>query len=76
MVSVYRLCVNVAVTALSLFMVTVAGLAVPVRSPLQPENTHPDAGVAVSCTVEPEAYVVWLGFLEIEPLPEVLTVSV
>jgi hypothetical protein len=38
-VNVYVLCVNVAVTALLAFIVTVAGFADPERSPLQPEKT-------------------------------------
>jgi hypothetical protein len=47
--------VNVAMTVLLALITIVAGFAVPARSPLQPENTKPAAGVAVSVTTLPEA---------------------
>jgi hypothetical protein len=59
--------VNVAVTALLPFMVIVTGLAVPEASPLHPENDHPEDGVVVSWTLEPETYVAWLGALATDP---------
>jgi hypothetical protein len=40
-------CVNVAVTTLLPLIVNVAGLAVPVRSPLQPVKVEPVVGIAV-----------------------------
>ena len=46
-------CSKVAVTALLPFMVTVCGLAPSARSPLQPANSYPKAGVAVSKTWSP-----------------------
>ena len=46
---------NVAVTVLFAFIVMVVGFALPVRSPLQPENWKPAAGVAVSVTTVPDA---------------------
>jgi hypothetical protein len=47
--------VKVAVTERSPFMVIVVGLAEPVRSPLQPANWKPEAGMAVSVTTVPKA---------------------
>ena len=47
--------VNVAVTVRLALMVIVVGLADPLRSPLQPENWKPEAGVAVSVTTVPAA---------------------
>src|SRR5215467_1438902 len=46
---------NVAVTVLLAFIVTWTGLLVLVTSPLQLENTNPDAGAAVRVTTVPEA---------------------
>ena len=48
-VTVIVFCVKVAVTDLSVFMVIVAGLVMPVRSPLQPAKLQlGSAGTAVS----------------------------
>ncbi len=44
--------------------------------PLQLENDHPLSGVAVSWTVSPLWYSVWLGDAATEPLPIVETVKV
>jgi hypothetical protein len=52
-VSVYWICVKVAVTALFPLIVMVAGFVVPERSPLHPVKLHPAAGVAVNCTDAP-----------------------
>jgi hypothetical protein len=68
--------VNVAVTLLLAFIVIDAGLVVPVRSPLQPENVYPLAGVAVSETTVPAVYVLALGLRVIEPEPLVAVVRV
>src|SRR6266700_5646072 len=53
-VSVKKICVNVAVTDLLRSSVMVEGSAVPVRSPLQPANCQPGAGTAVSVMIVPE----------------------
>jgi hypothetical protein len=57
-------------------MVIVVGFTLPERSPPQPEKTQPDAGVAVSWTLDPEAYDDWLGLLDTDPCPEMVTVTV
>ncbi len=46
-------CEKSAVTLFALVMVTVQAEDVPVHAPPQPSNVPPDAGVAVSVTVEP-----------------------
>jgi hypothetical protein len=46
-------CVNVAVTVRFALIVMVAGFVEPLRSPLQPENWKPLAGVAVNVTTVP-----------------------
>src|SRR6266567_4741303 len=46
-VSVKKICVNVAVMDLLRSSVMVDGFVVPVRSPLHPEYCHPGAGTAV-----------------------------
>ena len=46
-------CVNVAVTVRFALIVIVAGLAEPLRSPLQPEKTKPAPALAVSVTTVP-----------------------
>ena len=45
---------NIAVSDLLPFMVMVSGLVLPVKAPLQPENTEPCAGVAVIVTAVPD----------------------
>ena len=72
------------------FMVTGSGFTDPLAPPDQPTNTHPGAGVAVSVTVAPQAYVgagpevtvphgqpsiVWAGLLTV-PQPTTLSESV
>ena len=47
--------VKVAVTDLSPSIVTVFGLLVPLRAPLQPVKDQPVAGVAVSATGVPKS---------------------
>ena len=44
------------------------------NAPLQLENDQPLAGVAVSWTMSPLWYSVWLGDAATEPLPTVVTV--
>jgi hypothetical protein len=63
-----------AVTTLLPLIVMVAGFADPVRLPLQPVKTQPEAGVAFNWTLDPWVYVAWFGFLETEPWPETDTV--
>ena len=46
---------KVAVTDLLAFIVTVLGLSVPLRSPLQPVKVQPASAVAVSSTAVPVA---------------------
>jgi hypothetical protein len=75
-VNVYWFWVKVAVNALFPVIDTVSGLLEPEASPLQPEKLHPAAGVAVSWTVDPEAYDAWSGLLETVPWPTVETVNV
>jgi hypothetical protein len=48
--------VKVAATVFAPFIVIVAGLAFPVKAPLQPLNTQPASGLAVKVTTMPEAY--------------------
>lgn len=52
-VSVPPLRLNVAVTARAAVMATVHVVVVPVQAPLQPANTEPAAGAAVSVTDAP-----------------------
>ena len=60
---------NVAVSDLLLFSVTVTGLALPLTAPLQPANDDPTLAVAVTVTTVPEAYTPPGGFKPIVPLP-------
>jgi hypothetical protein len=48
--------VKVAVITIFFVIDTVRGLLEPEASPLHPEKLYPVAGVAVNCTVDPEAY--------------------
>src|SRR6266567_4534020 len=52
-VRVKRIRVNVAVMDLLRSSVMVAGFVVPARSPLQPTNCHPGAGIAVRVMLVP-----------------------
>jgi hypothetical protein len=52
-VSVYWICVKVAVAALFPLTVSVAGFTLPERSPPQPEKLDPAEGVAVNVTTVP-----------------------
>ena len=64
---------KVAVTALLLFIVIVAGLVEPDKLPLQPANVQPAAGTAVNVTTVPDVYEAWFGTLVTLPEPTVLT---
>jgi hypothetical protein len=58
---------------LALFIMIVAGLVLPKRSPDQLEKAQPAAGTAVTRTVEPLACGLEV-LVEIEPLPTTLVV--
>jgi len=68
--------VKVAVIVLSLFIVIVAGLMNPVRSPDQLLNCQPLNGIAVNCTFSLLLYVVLSGFLVTEPEPTIFIINV
>ncbi len=53
--------------------VTVSGLVDPVASPLQPENTQPELGTAVSVACSPYANWLLFGLTVTEPPPTVDT---
>jgi hypothetical protein len=55
MVNVTGLLVKVAVIVLLPVIVTVVGLVLPVRSPLQWSKLQPGSGIAVSVTTVPSA---------------------
>src|SRR5262249_54741832 len=73
---VYVVWLKFAVMLLFAVMTNVSGLVTPVVSPLQPANTQPAAGVAVSWIDVPCAYVTWFGAGVTVPLPTVDSVSV
>ena len=64
-----------AVMVLFAFMVTVAGLVFPVKSPPHPVNEYPALGTAVRVTLVPSLYLGWSGDLVTLP-PEPVTVIV
>src|SRR5262249_59300636 len=61
--------VKLAVIDFSLSIVMMAGLSVPVRSPLQPSNRQPGAGVAVSGTLVPAGKIFSAGGPFVFPPP-------
>jgi len=65
-----------AVTVFGAVISMFAGLALPVRSPVQWEKSEPLEGVAVSVTTEPFGYCGKFGLRETVPEPDVFTVSV
>ena len=65
--------VNVAVTLFAADMVTAHALAVPVHAPLQPLKSAPEAGAAVSVTVDPA---VWPALHVEPPLPQLMPLPV
>src|SRR5262245_8811990 len=75
-VSVKKICVNVAVMDLLRSKLMVAGFVVPVRSPLQPANCQTGAGTAVSVMFVPEGCEAPGGFAVMVPEPTVAVVSV
>ena len=60
---------NVAVTATADVPIVKLHVPVPVQAPVQPANTKPDAGVAVSVTVEPVLIVALQVPGQLIPLP-------
>ena len=68
-VRVYKIWVNVAVTALSPSMVIVTGEPMPVTPPDHSSNCQPMAGVPVSVSTVPHVYVAAGGCTVMVPLP-------
>jgi len=67
---------NVAVSENACEIVSGSGFVELVTSPVQPTNPQPAVGVAVSVTLEPNAYLGWSGLFATEPRPAIVTATV